>query len=233
MPIDDALAQLGPSIKYPKIEPTSTSGSYIFLPENEYHGDLLISKERKYLGLNWHQAHEELAKENSLMLTIRQFIDFLNLLKSENVYDENKNKIPAEQYNSILEDILTQRDPYRAEWLDADFKVINNNLHINYNHKYINGKLTPQKSEPLEACLMEDVYVDLSSANKQGLPTKKSKSQEIYFYYPRSNNNSVARFRAYSVGVDLNCYVDPRGSNPGLGVRPVNKILPDKIENLN
>ena len=110
MPIDDALAQLGPSIKYPKIEPTSTSGNYILLPENEYHKDLLVSKERQYLGKNWYQAHEELAKENSLMLTIRQFVDFLNLLKSGKAYDENKNKIPDKESQLILDNILTQRD---------------------------------------------------------------------------------------------------------------------------
>ena len=221
MPIDDALAQLGPSIKYPKIEPTSSSGGYILLPENEYHKDLLISKERKYLGKNWQEAHEELAKEDFNMLTIRQFVDFLKLLKSENVYDENKNRISDEETKLILDDILTQRAPYRGEWLDADFKVINNKLQVNYNHKYTNGELIPQKSEPLEACLMEDVYVDLFSANRQGLPTKKSKSQEICFYYPRYDNNSVAGFGAYSGGVDLDCGGGPQGSDPGLGVRPV------------
>jgi len=92
MPIDDALAELGPSIIMPKIEETSSSGSYILLPENEYHGNLLVSKERKYFRKNWYEAHKELNKEDSHMLTIRQFVDFLNLLKSGNAYDENKNK---------------------------------------------------------------------------------------------------------------------------------------------
>src|SRR3989344_9511391 len=135
MPIDDALAQLGPSIKYPKIEPTSNSGNYILLPENEYHKDLLVSKERKYLGKNWYQAHEELAKEDSYMLTIRQFVDFLKLLKSGNVYDENKNKILNKESNLILYDILNQKNPVRGEWLDAEFKEIENKLYICYNSK--------------------------------------------------------------------------------------------------
>ena len=53
MPIDDALAQLGPSIIVPKIEETSSSGSYIVLPGNDYHEELLISKEKKHFGKNW------------------------------------------------------------------------------------------------------------------------------------------------------------------------------------
>jgi len=224
MPIDDALAQLGPSIIVPKIEETSSSGSYIVLPGNDYHEELLISKEKKHFGKNWYETHQKLNKKDSFMLTIRQFVDFLNLLKSGKAYDENKNKIPAEQCNSILDNILTQRNKYVGEWLDADFKVVNCKLQLNYNHKYMNGKLIPQKSEPLEACLMEDGYIDLFSANRQGLPTKKSKSQEIYFYYPRSDNDSVARFRVDSNRVILTCSGGPRFSDGGIGVRPV-KIL--------
>ena len=236
MPIDDALAQLGPSIKYPKIELTSTNGSYIFLPESDYnqnslgyryHPDLLVSKERKYLGKNWHQAHEELAKENSFMLTIRQFVDFLNLLKSGNVYDENRNKISDKETELILEDILAQRNPYRAEWLDAEFNTANSKIHINYHH-LINRNLKREK-EPLEDCLMQNKVpgIDLdywlaNATNSQGLPSKNNPNGKLNYYFPREGR--VARFRANSVRVILDCIDGPLYSDVGLGVRPV-KIL--------
>ena len=219
MPIDDALAQLGPSIKYPKIEPTSTSGNYILLPENEYHKDLLVSKERQYLGKNWYQAHEELAKENSLMLTIRQFVDFLNLLKSGKAYDENKNKIPDKESQLILDNILTQRDPFRGEWLDAKFRKIDNKMYI----ESINSETTVQ---PLGDCLilnkMPRIDLDywLANANSRGLPPKNTPDGKLYYYFPKEG--TVAGFGAYSGGVGLDCSGGPLVSGPGLGVRPVN-----------
>jgi len=224
MPIDDALAQLGPSIKYPKIEPTSNSGNYILLPENEYHKDLLVSKERKYLGKNWYQAHEELAKEDSYMLTIRQFVDFLKLLKSGNVYDENKNKILNKESNLILYDILNQKNPVRGEWLDAEFKEIENKLYICYNSKlFLENNMKNKITQLLEVCLMQDKMIDLdywlANATSNGLPPSNI-SEGILSYYP-PRKNSVAWFWADSDRVYLFCIGSPQGSNPELGVRQV------------
>src|SRR3989344_7485770 len=221
MPIDDALAQLGPSIKYPKIELTSTNGSYIFLPESDYnqnslgyryHPDLLVSKERKYLGKNWHQAHEELAKENSYMLTIRQFVDFLNLLKSGNVYDENKNKILNKESNLILYDILNQKNPVRGEWLDAEFKEVENKLYICYNSKlFLENNMKNKITQLLEVCLMQDKMIDLdywlANATSNGLPPSNI-SEGILSYYP-PRKNSVAWFWADSDRVYLFCIGSP------------------------
>jgi len=210
MPIDDALAQLGPSII------TSSSGNYILLPGNP---DLLISKEKKHFSKNWHEAHEELAKEDSSMLTIRQFVDFLNLLKLGNVHDENKNKISYEQCNLILDDILTQREPYRTEWLDAKFSINTNSY---FSKLCINKKL-----ERLETCLMQDktpgIDLDywLANANSQGLPLTNNPDGKLHYWCPKEG--CVARFGADSEWVDLDCYDNPMLSDPELGVRPVKR----------
>jgi len=74
---------------------------------------------------------------------------------------------------------------------------------------------------------MENCYVDLASANKQGLPTRKSKNQEIYYKCPMSDNNSVARFDAGSDGAGLSCSRDATLSDSVLGVRRA-KILAKK-----
>ena len=223
MPIDDALAQLGPSIIMPRIEETSRSGNYIFLPENEYHKDLLISKERKYLGKNWYEAHEELANEEANMLTIRQFVDFLKLLKSENVYDENKNRISDEETKLILDDILTQRAPYRGEWLDAKFRKMGNKMYI----ESINSETTLQ---PLGDYLILNkvpgisLYYWLTNANSQGLPLTNNPDGKLHYWCPKEG--CVAGFGAGSDRVYLDCFgvVGPRDSDPGLGVRPVRRL---------
>ena len=194
------------------ILPGRSQGSYAY-------PDLLVAKDRSHPGKNWNDCHAELHKENFSMLTIRQFVDFISELKSGKIYNGQGTKISQTQIDALLEDILTQREPYRAEWLDADFKLVNKILHINYNHRTLNGQLTPQKSEPLEKCLMEDSYAELlGSTNAQGLPTKKAKSG-LYFYFPRSDNNSVAGFWADSDWVFLYCNWGPAYSDSGLGVR--------------
>ena len=120
---------------------------------------------------------------------------------------------------SVLDDILTRRDPYRAEWLNASFVKTGNIWTINYAHKISGGFVQPTVSETLETCLMEVGFVDLFSASRQGLPTRKSANQDIYFYPPLSEGNSVAGFGAGSGGVYLGCGRNPQSYGTGLGVR--------------
>ena len=203
--------------------------SYIILPGKIYNNysypDLLVSKERSYHNNDWHQSHELLSKDNSFMLTIRQFVDFLNLLKSGKAYNGKGDKINNKELDDLFDEITEVMSPGRAEWLDADFKVINDNLHINYEHRFINNTLTPRYLEPLESCLMEDKTpgIDIKSwlknANKQGLPLKKTPDGKLYYRCPMSDNKSVAWFYADSDGAYLYCGRDPQGSNSALGVR--------------
>ncbi len=171
--------------------------------------NLYIAKQRTLQGLTWSDAHKELQAQGARMPTIPEFIAFVKYLKHD-----YQNRAEAE---SILDDILAVRSPYRAEWLDADFKVVNKSLRINYNHKIVNGLLQPQNSEPLESCLMKNCKVDLASFNKQGLPTKEG--NDLSYWFPWSDNNSVAWFDAGSDRAGLVCFGSPRGSYSGLGVR--------------
>ena len=182
---------------------------YVFMPQH----NLYVAKEKTHLGSNWYDAHKLLHQENARMLTLREFADFLLLLRSG---DEELRRI----YNEIAE----VRDPWRAEWLDADFKVINEILHINYNHRTVNAELKPQNSEPLENCLMKDCLVDLGSFNRQGLPAREG--SDFNYWFPISDNNSVAGFIACSVWAILYCVGYPRSSYSALGVRLARRAAP-------
>ena len=61
----------------------------------------------------------------------------------------------------------------------------------------------------------------LQNPTKQGLPNKDTKSEDLFYWFPLSDNNSVARFDADSDGADLNCYWSPSDSDSVLGVRAV------------
>ncbi len=174
--------------------------SYIILPSHTHntysYPDLLVAKARSHQNLEWNQAHQALHQQQASMLTIRQFVDFLAHLKARKVYDGTGSKVAKADIKQLLEDILAQRAPWRAEWLDALFTEDNGIWKIKYGHQEKKGKLVARYHEPLEACIREDCYVNLFSANKQGLPTRKVSKQEIYYWQP--GNGTVARFLADS-----------------------------------
>ncbi|MBI2673585.1 hypothetical protein HYX19_04950 [Candidatus Woesearchaeota archaeon] len=177
-------------------------GNYVFMPQ---HG-LYVAKERSHFNKDWYESHNALHSEGARMLTLREFADFLILLRNGD-----------DEFQKTYKDITEEGNQGRAEWLDADFKVINGVLHINYNHRAVNGELKPQNSEPLESCLMEDCNVNLTNFNRQGLPTKKG--VDFFYLFPRQDNNSVVRFGTNSVGAYLYCNVNPRDLDASIGVR--------------
>jgi len=199
---------------------------YIFLEGKtgkcEY-PDTLIKMKKGLFDMDWNEQHEQLSQNGMHMLTIRKFVDFLNLLKTGKAYDGNGNRISERELDSILDDILTAlRNPWRAEYLDAYFEEKNGVLHINYNHRIKNGKLIALNSEPLEECLMRDkvpgINLDswLKTADKHGLPTTRTKNGDLYYWHPRENR--VAGFYADSNWAVLDCDWDPESSYPSIGV---------------
>jgi len=199
--------------------------SYLILPGRRHgsyeYPDLLVSTIRTHHGENWNQAHKSLKQEDSFMLTIRQYVDFLNLLKSGNVYDGDGKKVDKSTLDGILDDITKVKSFVRAEWLDAKFSsqvMLRKNWHIIYHNQQSN-----EINEPLEECLMSDKTpgIDLSywliNATSQGLPTSNNLDGSLYYWFPRKG--AVARFYANSDRADLDCNRDPQNSDSVLGVR--------------
>ena len=183
-------------------------GEYIFMPSR----NLYIAKERSHLDKNWYDAHKALHQERARMLTLKEFIDFLNLLKNGDG-----------DFKRIYNDITEVRSPLRGEWLDADFKMINNQLHMNYNHRTVNGELKPQNSEPLTDYLTSNktpgISLEdwLSNPTPQGLPPSNNSDGNLYYWHPRDGR--VAGFGADSGRAGLVCGRNPRDSDASLGVR--------------
>ncbi|MBI2003887.1 hypothetical protein HYS72_00280 [Candidatus Pacearchaeota archaeon] len=177
--------------------------------------DIYVDKERTHLGKKWFEAHKLLQEQGNRMLIIPEFIEFL--------------KYTQENHKDIYNEITEVRNPWRSEWLDADFKVKNKKLYINYNHKLdLNGNLIPKNSEILNKnTLMEDKMPGISLENwlknptKQGLPNKNIKSGDLSYWYPRSNNNSVAWFYANVGWAGFDCNWYPSNSPSSLGVHAV------------
>ena len=187
--------------------------NFIYVPSI----NLYIAKKTSHK-VNWFNVHKLLQKDKERMLTIPEFIEFLNYIKSSN----------NQEHLKIYKEITEVRLPWRAEWLDADFKIKNNKLHINYNHVLdSNGNLVPKNSEILEEnTLMKDKRISLddylnNNHTLQGLPTKNVELGNLYYQHPRSENNLATRFDVDANGAGFFYKAVPFGRHPYLGVRAV------------
>jgi len=218
---EEALSFLNPSVYTLRNDletKTEVKTPVISIKESEYiHVPSLnmdFSRQKVLLGKNWFETHEGLQKNGARMLTPAEFIEFLKYIKAT---DKNL-------YNEITE----VRNPLRAEWLDADFKTRGSDLYINTNHVLNeNGILVPKNSELLDKnTLMKDKIPGISlddyimnNHTSQGFPRKDVKSGDLYYFNPRSDNNSVARFSANSDWAYLDCDRYPSNWGSDLGVR--------------
>ena len=145
--------------------------------------------------------------QNYQMLKINEFREFLKYTK--------------ENHKDIYNEITEVNSPWRGEWLDANFKVEKNELYLLTENE--------SKKEKLEDCLMEDKnlgilledWINGKNISSQGLPNKNISSGNLYYWYPRSDNNSVARFIANGDRADLDCNRYPFFTGSNLGVRAV------------
>jgi len=184
---------------------------------------------RDYIGnINWNQALTLNLSLKGLTLNLRQFADFLLLLKSGNAVNGRGERVLESKLAEILNEIVEVKEPWRSEWLDADFKYLDSNKkpvaenqtgepYIYHTHELKNGILVPKYREKLESCLMKEGFVALQTMNKQGLPTEQG--SDFRYCMPRKGNVSVARFCVYPFPATFYCGWIPKFSVSGLGVR--------------
>ena len=242
-----------PAQSQPVVFPTPASNirnpqDYIIVPGASYgkysYPDLLVSTSRFYFNSTWQEAHEKLAKESSpaFMLTPRQFVDFLKVLRSGTAYDGTDKKLSSAKCDEILGDIYEQRSPQRFEWLDAKFEsrggllgVIGSKRFISYEHTIQNGQLVSAHSEKLTDYLNKNMApggpgIDLTSwienANEHGLPRANVPIPmgRINYQGPSSYGNEVvALFGACPGWVGLDCEEKLHKLNSSTGVRIARK----------
>jgi len=166
--------------------------------------NLYFSRDKMHLNKNWFESHELLQKDGYRMPIIPEFIELLKYSKKNN----------PKLYNEITE----VKSPWRGEWLDAYFEKRTDRLYILTANK--------TKSEKLESCLMKDKTpgIDLEywingNHTNQGLPIKKSKKGDLYYWSPEDER--VVGFYAGGDGADLDCDRNPSGRDSDLGVRAV------------
>ena len=194
------------------IDSNLSTDDFIYVPSI----NLYVAKQRTLLNSNWNECQEVLHKENSKILTIPEFKEFLKYSKTN--------------FPDIYNEITEVRDPWRAEWLDADFKVEKKDLMV-YSHIFDNGKIIKKKQKLDSNTLMLDktpgISLDdwLKDSTNQGLPKENILDGDLYYWAPMKDNNSVGGFCANSDRAFLDCYRNPSNQYDSLGVRAVKLAL--------
>jgi len=248
MPIDQYFDKLEGVRTSDKIRFTSKSANdkgYIFL-EGKSHGsysyrDLLISCEKSHFGLNWFNAHHALHRENSFMLNIRQYVDFLSLLKIGRGFDGNGQRIDESILLKMAYDILEIKDPWQGEWLDAEFSIDRVNIydtsqdrlrmacqHEIYPIGLYARKIYPVSRDRLKRLIpLYGEAIDLSTLDSIGLPTRTS--NDVNFIGPCGGPRKprpVAGFLSLDSTHLYCCGVGPDEAYPYIGVRRAKERKP-------
>ncbi len=196
--------------------------SFIYVPSI----NLYVAKEKSLYNESWDSAWKNLEREGLKMPTIYQFKEFLRYLKEN---PQGTMDASSKEIESILDEILTARDPWRSEWLDAYFEVKEYGGYISGMHIMTENK---SKSEVLDDYLDQDrtpgidLYHWLYNSNKQGLPKEKAKKGDLNYWSPERGR--VAWFVAFYEGAILGCGRSggrsPEDSDSSLGVRAIKAV---------
>jgi len=198
------------------IQLSDDSDKLIYIPSLK----LNFIGERTLLGKNWYETYKELQSNGKRMPTPLEFLEILKYVKENNP--------------NIYKEITEVRNPWRANWLDADFKVKGKDLYINYNHILNSkGELIPNNSEFLdEDTLMKDNTLGISledyilnNHTSQGLPNKNVQPGELYYWFPRNDNDSTTWFSVDYTKPCLDCFRSPFTWGSGLGTFAVEDKL--------
>ena len=192
--------------------------------------DLYFSKEKMHTNSDWYNCHKLLQEQDLTMPLIPQWIEFLKYIRDS---DDPEHK-------NIYEDIVTVRNPWRAEWLDAKFEKIGGDMHAYSGHEYkmtdkdgkiilgtrynvkLENHLIADRGKHINNTPGIDINKWLERYTDVGLPYEDVESGELHYRYPREG--SVAWFVANSDWAGLNCcFRYPSDSDASLGVRAVAK----------
>lgn len=198
---------------------------FTYVPSIKLH----VAEEINHIGKNWYEAHEALAEKDSRMLTIPEFIKFLNYVKEEK----------PQLYKKITQ--ARKENPWRLEWLDAYFKKKRDGLYVLTGNQeniekledglYAIGNNT--NAEKLENALMEErIGISFNSwlkKSKQGLPRsdiKEPESDEDNLTYCHPEGGRVAGLEVSPGNILLDCRLKPfkRYTDPVSMVRAAKQL---------
>lgn len=196
---------------------------FVKLPEKNAgqfsYQESLICLDRIFPQESWNVIHKSLASEGAYMPTLRQFLDFVTLLKSGIVYDKDNQRIPESEIQKTLEEIFGKRTPYRGEFLDAKFLLKQKTMYLQFNHHRKEDVI----EIPINDILNNDAKVSLEDwlkdQNNSGLPLKNISQSIKDLLYQAPLDQKILVFSTSPGTYMLSANVNPISTN--FSVRPV------------
>lgn len=106
--------------------------------------DLFVSTELFTTCDIWNGTVEQMKEKGVFMLTLRQFVDYVNLLRSKKVfYGKTEKQIPEEKIRQIYDETVNNRKNHYGEVFDGQFMMKNSfskEIQMKYSQIY-HGKL--------------------------------------------------------------------------------------------
>lgn len=168
--------------------------------------NLYVAEHRSLFESDWTKS-QELHKNDEKMPTIPEFWEFLKHIKENDpwLYDYIRN--PNKRHGT-------------SEWLDANFNMNNNGLHVDY-HIFENGKIKKQTEKLDKNTLCETSKINLGdlliNPTNQGLPKKEIPSGNFGYEVPIAG--SIVRLNISKDNSYLECNRDPSYWGWDIGVR--------------
>ncbi len=191
--------------------------------------DLFISMHLldKVRGWSWEEAIQFASKKDFCILTPREFVDFLSLLRSgKTIYDGNGREIHADRIHEITDEIFGSNRVYSYELFDTCYRNIGSQMHAVSANGYIDGRvegldtkaLAPYKVAERQGDRQISLDYWLENATEDGLPPEIVPGGGLRYFAPA--DGCIARFGGAHRENTLQC--DARINDPaGNRIRPV------------
>jgi len=154
---------------------------------------------KEYATMNFSDALSLNLGLGGFSINLRQLVDLLSLLRSGEALDGNGERIRETRCISIYEEIVGERPPWRSEWTDTSFRLVEDEQGIEYtdhkkylpfilyDHRLEDGELRPLRSELLKMdhklgiAFIPGINFDywLRDASKFGLPSLHERGFEV------------------------------------------------------
>lgn len=190
--------------------------------------DLFISMRLlDVVGWDWRTAFTSASENNFCILTPREFVDFLNLLKSNKpIYDGNGRKIHEDRICAINDEIFKRDRTHSYEVLDTYYRRIGEHRQMQAisGHVYIDDEVRGLNTKPLAPHLMGEklqISLDywLANATEDGLPPADT-TEGCSMIYCSPAEGRITKFGMHNGRAMLQCDAHDNES-AGNHIRPV------------
>lgn len=192
------------------------------------HPDVEVATDLTYFIADRQGVEAKIKENRFFMLPLRMFVDFMNLLQSDKVYDGKGMLIGQARLRNLRDSLTRPRPKTRAEYFSDLFFNRDGVKHVERSKLSLDGRLETL-IEPINGCSMEnrifekgiDVEYWLSRPTPQGLPPAGIPDGRMQYVHPDRMivEPTMPVYAVTEDGPILSCCFDSRLVSGEIGFR--------------